>query len=111
MQLLPAVSAIPWCGEVPLEVAVRKRHERYDGNGIGATCPSCRRWRWLPIPEGEVPIKRDALAVSGDLSASPQIFGDGFLTFRHLVYRRPLGEFLADADPRTQSVVELERAV
>jgi hypothetical protein len=110
MQLLPAVCASPWYEAGSLEAAVHDRHERYTVERVGATCPECQRWRWLPISEGEVPICRDSLDQSRDLLASPEIFGDGLQTFRHLVFRRPLGEFLAAAAPRTWSVVELELA-
>lgn len=110
MQLLPALCRTPWYDEAPLTAAVHARHELHDSGTVGSTCTECQRWRWLPISLGEVPIKGDSLDEAGDMLASPEIFGAGWKTFRHLLYRRPLGEFLAAAAPRTWSVVELEVA-
>jgi hypothetical protein len=110
MQLLPTLCTTPWYDEALLRAAVHARHERHSGKRVGARCPECQRWRWLPISVGELPIKGDSLGESGDMLASPEIFGDGWKTFRHLLYRRPLGEFLANAAPRAWSVVELEFA-
>ena len=63
------------------------------------------------MTNGPAPRKvEEPLNASGDLLASPEIFGDGWRTFRHLVFRRPLGEFLADAAPRVWSVMEIKLA-
>ena len=107
-QLLPALTAEPWHREDELGAAVLLRHTKHSGNRTGSTCETCGRWKWLPISEHEASISRNAIDGGADLIASPETFGDGLKSFRHLLFRRPLGEVLVAACPRNWTLVEVE---
>lgn len=72
-----------------------------------ATCPECKRWRWLPVSEGEVAPRPEALDGQTDLIGSPETFGDGRNTLRHPLLRRAPAERMGAANPRTLSVYEV----
>jgi len=105
MQLLPAVTPEPWYEPRLLADAVHARHKANEGDRTGHRCDECDRWKWLPIGEGEVPIRSQALTTNDDVIASSEMFGDGFSSFRHLLFRRQLGEVLVAANRRSWSVV------
>jgi hypothetical protein len=102
-QLLPGVTDEPWYDSDALRQAVTARHREHNGDTLGATCAECSRWRWLPVNEWEVAPRPASLVGPTDLIASPETFGDGFRTFRHLLMSRALGEALVGANPRTFS--------
>ena len=106
MQILPSVTTEGWYDPSQLAPTVVARHPA-DGGRTGSTCPTCGRWKWLPISEGEAAARRTALAAESDVIASPELFGDGTSSFRHLLFRRPLGAVLARADPRRWRVVDV----
>ncbi|WP_182380138.1 hypothetical protein [Nocardioides sp. WS12] len=106
-QLIPSVGKEPWYDPEELGRVVLERHRQYSGNSIGATCSACGRWRWLPVVEGDAPIRPQALSGDTDLIASPETFGDGWSTHRHLAVRRALAETLVSANPRTFSIREV----
>ena len=106
MQLLPEVTEAAWYRPDLLSEAIRDQ-PNYDGGPVGEHCPTCGRWKWLPITEGKCPVGPAPLQAGSDLIASPEMFGSGKSSFRHLMFRRPLGEFLVSANSRTWSVVEL----
>ncbi|MFI7674979.1 hypothetical protein [Actinophytocola sp. NPDC049390] len=103
MQLIPSVTDEAWYDPAQLSVAVTARHEELNGESTGAHCPGCGRWKWLPILEGEAPIRAEALATTSAVIASPEVFGDGLQSFRHLLFRQPLAAALVRANPRTWS--------
>lgn len=107
MQILPTVTIKEWYDQTTLSVAVNARHRQYEGDRTGSACPACNRWKWLPVGEGEAPVRASALVTGADVIASPEWFGDGLSAFRHLLFRRPLGEFLVAANPRGWSIVEI----
>lgn len=106
-QVLPAQTVEPWHRHEDLARAVRARHSENDGVRAGSSCGRCSRWKWLPV-EDEAPIAASALVSTWDAIASPEAFGDGLSSFRHLLFRRPLGETLAAAAPRNWELVEVE---
>ena len=74
----------------------------------GRGYPAASRWKWLPVGDDEVPIAASALVSTSDALASPEVFGDGLNSFRHLLFRRPLGETLLAASPRNWNLIEVE---
>lgn len=107
-QILPALTVDPWRRPQDLAAAVRTRHSEYYGDRTGSTCATCDRWKWLPISEHEAPMIASALNSTSDVIASPEVFGDGLKAFRHLLFRRPLGETLVAVSPRNWALVEVE---
>lgn len=93
VQLIPEVENHPWFDREALADRVRARH-----GGLGAECPACGVWRWLPIPTAELPSA--AVASDAAFVASPEWFGDGYASFRELRFSRPLAEALVDLNPR-----------
>ena len=59
------------------------------------------------MTEDEVGADLDVLPAGADLVASPEIFGDGWNSFRHLLFRRELADYLVAANKSVWSVVEL----
>jgi len=107
-QVLPTQTVEPWHRPEELERAVRARHSEHDGERTGSSCGQCGRWKWLPVSEAEAPIAACAQVATSDVIASPEAFGAGLNSFRHLLFRRPLGETLVAAAPRTWNLVEVE---
>jgi len=106
-QLLPSVTSEPWYDSDALRRVVTAQHRQHHGDTAGTTCSGCSRWRWLPVSEGSVAPAPDALVGPSDLIASPETFGDGWNTFRHLLLSRALGEALFAANRRTFSIREV----
>lgn len=106
-QLLPSITTEAWYDREALRRAVVARHGDHNGDTPGATCSGCSRWRWLPLSEWEVAPQPSALDGPTDLIASPETFGDGWKTFRHMLLSRALGEALVAANPRTFSIREV----
>lgn len=83
----------------------------------GRECQECRTWRWMPIGFSPVRILgKERLALPPlrvtpsldwvDIAASPEWFGDGWNSFRHILVRRELAELIASASPRDFEIVE-----
>lgn len=108
MQMLPTRTAEAWHRPDELAQAIRARHSEDTGERTGSTCPQCRHWRWLPVGEQEAPVRAGSVASTSDLIASPEVFGSGLGCFRHLLFRRALGETLVAASPRNWDLVEVE---
>jgi hypothetical protein len=107
MQIIPAVTPQRWYDAAELKTAVMARHAEHNPNQTGSQCSECSIWKWLPVSEGEAPLYLQAIPSATDAVASPEVFGDGLQSFRHLLFRRSLGEFLASAHPRAWRVVEV----
>lgn len=93
-QLLVSPTASPWYTKKHLRRAVRERHGQHYGRTTGSACRSCGSWKWLPIAEEGAAAQAGAPTPDADVVASPEIFGDGLKSYRHLLFRRPLAEFL-----------------
>ena len=63
------------------------------------------------MSEGDLAADLGVLPDDSDLVASPEIFGDGWKTFRHLLFKRALADYLVSANPRVWSIVELPQPV
>lgn len=109
-QVLPAQTVEPWHPPEDLARAVRARHGQFEGDRTGSSCRQCGRWKWLPVSENEASIAGGALLSTSDVIASPEAFGDGLKSFRHLLFRRPLGHTLVAASPRNWDLIEVEIA-
>ena len=106
-QLRPVVTRSDWHQPEDLSQAVVERHRPYEGERTGSTCARCGRWKWLPVLANEVPAIGSSLASDGDFIASGEVFGAGLKAFRHILFRRRLGEYLAAAAPRLWTVEEV----
>jgi len=106
-QILPTLSLEPWHRPDDLAQAVIARHHQHSGNQTGTSCTGCGRWKWLPVSEHEVPVLASAMDSASDVIASAEHFGDGLSSFRHLLFRRALGEALVTASPRNWDLVEV----
>lgn len=69
-------------------------------DSAGATCAKCHKWRWMPWAGGGAPVHAAAICADSDVLASPEIFGDGSMTYRHLLFRLPLAQLIASSAPR-----------
>jgi len=106
-QLIPVRTRGAWYRPADLEDAIHSRHGQLSGDRTGGTCAGCGRWKWLPVMVGDVPVQASALSTSSDVIASPESFGDGLMSFRHLLFRRPLAELLVAKNPRSWSLLEV----
>jgi len=67
----------------------------------GRTCEECGTWRWMPLAFGMLPPLRITPPLQGeDIAASPEWFGDGWNSFRQVLVRRELAEWISTASPR-----------
>ena len=107
-QLRPSQTHESWHPPQALAEAVRTRHGHHSGDQTGSSCDHCGRWKWLPVSEDEAPIGAMAVQSSADVIASPEVFGDGWKSFRHVLFRRGLGEVLVRASPPQWSIVEVQ---
>lgn len=67
----------------------------------------CGHWKWPPISENDAPIVCTVLVSSSDVVASPETFVDGLKSFRHVLFRRHLGETLVGVSPRNWDLMEV----
>jgi hypothetical protein len=106
-QLVPERTREAWYRPADLEEAVRSRHSQHSRGRTGATCPACGRWKWLPVSVGDLPMQAAPLDTRADVITSPESFGDGLMSFRHLLFRRALAELLVAANPKHWRVLEV----
>jgi len=106
-QILPVESPAAWHRQEDLTRAVIARHGKDYGDVTGSTCTACGVWKWLPVGEDEVPVLAESLDSDFDVIASHEYFGSGQSSFRHLLFRRALGEVLVAASPRNWDLVEV----
>ena len=107
-QMRPAVTKRAWHDPEDVGRAVVARHGNDYADQAGAACEGCQRWRWLPVSVFETPVMAAALADPGDVIASPETFGAGLNSFRHVLFRRALGQLLFDASPQNWRLAEVE---
>lgn len=72
------------------------------------TCPECGVTRWMPVSMDILP--KPAMAVFEDapsVVASPEWFGDGWRSYRQILWRRDVADFLLAASPRDFTLDEL----
>lgn len=101
--ILPTQTSCNWYDAEYLDRAVRVNPFSFgppQRDRAGATCEDCQRWRWMSWAGDEAPVNRGALETDRDVIASPEIFGDGWKTFRHLLFRQPLAQLIATSAPR-----------
>lgn len=90
-----------WFDPALLNERTRARH-----GSAGTSCSSCGMWRWLPLDHGELPpIEAETVRECPAAAASPEWFGTGCKSFRELVFRTDLAEFIAEASPRDFTVL------
>lgn len=88
----------------------QKLHEiAADRHGTaGAKCAVCGIWRWMPLTYGLLPpVTPEVLQTDWDTIASPEWFGDGHQSFRQVLVRRELAEFIASASPKDFKVQQV----
>jgi hypothetical protein len=67
----------------------------------GATCTECGTLRWAPMNINRLTgLSSEASACGGTIMASPEWFGGGLQSFRHILVRRQLAEFMTARSPR-----------
>jgi hypothetical protein len=101
--LLPVQTASNWYDPEFLDRAVRVNPFSFgppQRDRAGAACASCQKWRWMPWTGDGAPVDSRSLESASDLVASPEIFGDGWMTYRHLLFRLPLAQLIASSAPR-----------
>jgi hypothetical protein len=102
VQIVAPTTANRWYAEAELAERATRLHPE-----PGKRCAVCGVWRWLPIPDEELPPARVETSWSTlDVVASPESFGDGWSAFRDLLFRRSLAQALVAASPRVWSIVE-----
>ena len=96
LQIVPRSVGDAWFDPVALATAARLHH-----GTDGARCAVCDTWRWMPIPADSLPTwQMPPEALTLDVAASPEWFGDGWSCFREVIFRQGLADFIASASPR-----------
>ena len=103
VQIVAATVGTSWYDEDELRACTTARHGR-----AGDSCPECGVWRWLPVPDPDLPPLRIQPPLGDvDVAASPEWFGAGKNAYRILLFRRELAERIAQASPRDFFVQDL----
>jgi hypothetical protein len=84
----------------------------------GVVCPACGVKRWRPLafnpPPGLAgrlpPMRLRPDSSWGPIVASPEWFGDGLNSYRQILVRPDLGEFLNTASPRDFRIQSIDKA-
>ncbi|WP_435749051.1 hypothetical protein [Microbacterium sp. PMB16] len=72
------------------------------------TCVVCGIVRWMPVGMDILPPPPvDVLASEPPVVASPEWFGAGYQSFRQILWRRDVAEFLLTVGPRDFRIQEL----
>ena len=102
MQIIAPTVGPSWYDPEALTEAATKRH-----GAPGKACPECHTWRWFPLSKELLPpLSREITTAETDVAASPEWFGDGFKSFRQILFRRRLAELLVEASPRDFRIQE-----
>jgi hypothetical protein len=107
-QLIPVQTPESWYRRDDLQLAVLARYREHNGSPTGSRFQVCARWKWLPLSEAEAPSISTVVGTSGDFIASSEFFRNGLLSFRHLLFRRPLADLLVAAGRPAWKVVEVQ---
>lgn len=87
--------------------ALRSEATRQFG-GAGVACLECGTWRWMPLFATELELQsEDAVRYEGPIMASPEWFGAGHQSARHILIRRKLAEFVVEHSPRDFRIEQL----
>lgn len=74
----------------------------------GEACPACGVWKWMPVGMDILPPPPPSLlADTPPVIASPEWFGAGYASFRQIVWRRDVAEFLIDSGPKDFRLQEI----
>jgi hypothetical protein len=95
-QIVVPVADEPWFDPEELQERAIAR------NGTdGATCSACGVWRWMPIPDDQLPPLRWVPPQDGPaIVAGGEWYGDGLKAFHLVLARGDLAQALAEASPR-----------
>lgn len=80
-------------------------------HGIGSdTCATCGRRRWMPVGMDILPAPPSSVVdAQPPVVASPEWFGAGFQSFRQILWRRDVADFLVGEAPRDFRIQEQNR--
>lgn len=93
----------PWFARRDLVRRTWARHRR-----LGARCPDCGTWRWLPLTRERLPrLRIDLMSQTAPVIVSPEWFGDGQNSFRKMLFRRDLADRLAAVGRTDMELEEL----
>ena len=94
----------PWFDPAELAIRVSRVHGEASN-----TCAVCGVTRWLPVGMDVLPWPLGtALAGEQPVVASPEWFGAGKQSFRQILWRRDLADFLVAACPKDFKVQDLD---
>lgn len=105
-QIVIDPSALHWFDEADLRRIITEIHGR-----ALEICPACGTTRWLPVGMDSLP-RPDRSVFAGDplVLASREWFGAGKQSFRQILWRRDLADFLMSRSPRDLHHVTLPGA-
>lgn len=96
-------SAEPWFDPSKLTERISRVHGE-----ASKTCEVCGVTRWLPVGMDVLPWPPGATFVAEPpVVASPEWFGDGKQSFRQILWRRDLANFLVAASPKDFKIQNL----
>ncbi|MDF1605809.1 hypothetical protein [Nocardioides sp. YIM 152315] len=72
------------------------------------TCTACGTTRWMPVGMDALPLPSESI-LDGNLLvvASPEWFGAGMQSFRQILWRRDVAEFLVAISPKDFKIQEI----
>jgi hypothetical protein len=103
MQIVAPVVGDAWYDEASLASATAAKHRT-----IGDRCHECQIWKWSPIPPSDIHgLREEVRVLEHPVIASPEWFGAGYGSFRQVLFKRDLAQYLASASPRDFFILEL----
>lgn len=102
-QIVVESTSHPWFNPDDLDRLIKPIH------GVSAeTCATCATTRWMPVGMDVLPPPPDqALAAEPPVVASPEWFGAGMRSFRQILWRRDVADFLVKNSPKDFKTQEL----
>lgn len=102
-QIIIESSPGPWFNTEDLERVIRPIH----GDSF-ETCTECGITRWMPVGMDVLPPPpAGVLAPEPPVLASPEWFGAGKRSFRQILWRRDVADFLLENSPKDFKIQEL----
>jgi hypothetical protein len=96
-------SVAPWLDAADLNRLITPIHGQ-----ASETCADCGVTRWMPVGMDVLPGPSGAIvAAQPTVVASPEWFGAGKQSFRQILWRRDVAEFLVSSSPKDFKVQEV----